>query len=157
MNDWVTEVANSIPEHAKEVKDKLLSAINNSTLDKVDTHACALASAISSGNGELAFEISMNSPIIGLNEREAAKSAAAVVGINSAYQLFANQELSKLDFELVSSTKLEMYALASSVASGYRYGIEQYSQSLKTQLSESDLNSIGEISAVVSAIGKVAL
>ena len=55
--NWVEQIKNSIPDHAKDIRLNLDAVINRSGLDEVDAHACALAAAIAAGNGELAFEI----------------------------------------------------------------------------------------------------
>ena len=59
---WVDQVKESIPDHAKDIKLNLDAVINRSGLDEVDAHACAMAAAISAGNGELAYENGMNGP-----------------------------------------------------------------------------------------------
>ena len=86
--DWVANVKESIPDHSKDIKLNLDAVINRSGLDLVDAHACALAAAIAAGNGELAFEIQMNGPLMGAEEREAAKSAASLMGQNNVWYPF---------------------------------------------------------------------
>jgi len=86
--NWVDDVKNSIPDHAKDIRLNLDSVINRSGLDEVDAHACALAAAIASSNGELAYEIQHNGPLRGTDEREAAKTAAALMGMNNVYYPF---------------------------------------------------------------------
>ncbi len=57
---WVEQVKESIPDHSKDIKLNLDSVMNRSGLDEIDAHACAFAAALAAGNGDLAFEISMN-------------------------------------------------------------------------------------------------
>ena len=61
--NWIEQVKESIPDHAKDIRLNLDSAINRSPLDPVDTHAVAYVSALAAGNGGLAFEIEHNSPL----------------------------------------------------------------------------------------------
>jgi alkyl hydroperoxide reductase subunit D len=126
---WVDQVKESIPDHAKDIKLNLDAVINRSGLDEVDAHACAMAAAISAGNGELAYEIGMNGPLMGTPEREAAKTAAALMGMNNVYYPFVDMtgdaNLKGLPPGLrmqayathggVSKLKFEMYALCASI------------------------------------------
>lgn len=168
MNTWADQIANSIPEHSEEVKTTLVRAINYSPLDEVDAHACALVAAISAGNGELAFEISMNGPLMGKPERELAKKAASVMSMSSIFYSFVNTYI-EADSENLTDlfadanveelkNKFEIYALAASITNKCDYGIKKYIAKVTEQgLSDDQIHSIGIISAVVSSIGKIAL
>jgi len=172
MSNWIDEIKNSIPEHASDIADSLDLVFNDNELDEIDAHACALASAISAGNGELAFEISMNGPLLGSAEREAAKTAAALMGMNNVYYSFSDSEAGheikslapnlKTDsygaFGGVSEKQFEMYCLACSIANRSDYCVKLHSQALKgLGLNTVQLQSIARIVAVVSAIGKIAI
>ena len=170
-NVWLERISDSIPEHAADVKDNLVTVMNNDRLSEVDTNACAFAAAISSGNGELAFEISMASCLAGSPEREAVKTACALMGMTNIYYPFVemsgDDELSKLTSGLktasyttyggVTKKQFEMYTLTASIAGQCRYCVNHHYQSLKKAgMSVEDLQLIGQIAAVISAIGKVA-
>jgi len=166
MNNWVEQVKNSIPEHSEKIKNNLDEAINNSALEEADAHACAFVSAISSGNGELAFEISMNGPLMGSSERELAKKAASFIGMSNVYHFFqelydaTSEDDHFLDVEISDSdkSKFEMYALAAGIASKCKHNTEKYLAKVSKQgLTNEQIQSIGKISAVVSSIGKIAL
>lgn len=169
MSNWVDQIKDSIPDHSEEVKTNLVRAINFSPLDEIDAHACAFVSAISAGNGELAFEISMNSPLMGTNEREIAKKAASVMAMSSTFYSFVNtymeadsENLTELfadvSVEQELKNKFEIYALAASITNKCDYGIKKYIEKVTEQgLSDDQIHSIGIISAVVSSIGKIAL
>lgn len=88
--DWLTTLKGSIPKHSTNIADCLEYAINtyDHSLSEIDVHGCALAAAIASGNGGLADEIAMNSPLFSKPEREAAKSAAATASVNDVLYTF---------------------------------------------------------------------
>lgn len=170
--NWVDQVKASIPDHAKDIKLNLDAVINRSGLDEIDAHACALAAAIMAGNGELAFEIGMNGPLMGAPEREAAKTAAALMGMNNIYYPFVEMtgdpNLKGLPAGLrmqayathggVSKKKFEMYALCASIVGKCHFCIKSHYDILKSEgMTLQQLQSVGKIAAVINAVGKVAI
>ena len=170
--NWIDDVKNSIPDHAKDIKLNLDSVVNRSGLDEVDAHACALAAAIASSNGELAYEIQHNGPLRGTQEREAAKTAAALMGMNNVYYPFVemtgDETLKKTPPGLrmnayathggVSKKKFEMYALSASIIGKCHFCVKNHYDTLKKEgMTVSELQMIGKIASVINAIGKVAL
>jgi alkyl hydroperoxide reductase subunit D len=169
--DWVANVKESIPDHAKDIKLNLDAVINRSGLDLIDAHACALAAAIAAGNGELAFEIQMNGPLMGAIEREAAKTAAALMGMNNIYYPFVemtgDENLKGLPAGLrmqayathggVSKLKFEMYALCASIVGKCHFCVKSHYDILKNEgMTVQQLQAVGRIAAVINAVGKVA-
>ena len=169
---WVDQVKESIPEHAKDIKLNLDAVMNRSGLDEVDAHACAFAAAIAANNGDLAFEISMNGPLAGTDEREAAKTAAALMGMNNVYYPFVemteDSDLKGLPPGLrmnayanhggVSKKKFEMYALAASIVGKCHFCVKNHYDVLKKEgMTVAELQAVGKIAAVVAAVGKVAM
>lgn len=170
--NWVENVKNSIPDHAKDIRLNIDSVINRSGLDEVDAHACALAASIAAGNGELAYEIQHNGPLRGTTEREAAKTAAALMGMNNVYYPFVemtgDESLKKLPPGLrmnayathggVSKKKFEMYALAASIVGKCHFCVKNHYDVLKNEgMSVTELQSVGKIAAVVASLNKVAI
>ena len=170
--DWVANIKESIPDHSKDIKLNIDAVINRSGLDLVDAHACALAAAIAAGNGELAFEIQMNGPLMGAEEREAAKTAASLMGQNNVWYPFvemANDESMKgLPAGLrmnayathggVSKKKFEMYSLAASIIGKCHFCVKAHYDTLKKEgMTTQELMAVGRIAAVVNAIGKVSI
>jgi len=170
--DWVANVKESIPDHSKDIKLNLDAVINRSGLDLVDAHACALAAAIASGNGELAFEIQMNGPLMGAEEREAAKTAASLMGQNNVWYPFVemagDESMKGLPAGLrmnayathggVSKKKFEMYSLAASIVGKCHFCVKAHYDTLKKEgMTTQELMSVGRIAAVVGAIGKIAI
>ncbi len=170
--NWIEDVKNSIPDHAKDIKLNLDSVINRSGLDEVDAHACALAAAIASSNGELAYEIQHNGPLRGTQEREAAKTAAALMGMNNVYYPFVemtgDETLKKTPPGLrmnayathggVSKKKFEMYALAASIVGKCHFCVKSHYDILKNEgMTVTELQAIGKIASVVVAVSKIGL
>ena len=169
---WVDQVKESIPDHSKDIKLNLDAVMNRSGLDEVDAHACAFAAAVAAGNGDLAFEISMNGPLAGTDEREAAKTAAALMGMNNVYYPFVEMtedpDLKGLPPGLrmnayathggVSKKKFEMYALAASIVGKCQFCIKNHYDLLKKEgMTVTELQMVGKIAAVINAVGKVAI
>jgi alkyl hydroperoxide reductase subunit D len=169
---WVDQVKESIPDHAKDIKLNLDAVINRSGLDEVDAHACAFAAAIAASNGDLAFEISMNGPLMGTDEREAAKTAAALMAMNNVWYPFvemaADESMKGLPAGLrmnayathggVSKKKFEMYALAASIVGKCHFCVKSHYDILKNEgMTTQELMAVGRIAAVIAAIGKIAI
>jgi lipoyl-dependent peroxiredoxin subunit D len=169
---WVDQVKESIPDHAKDIKLNLDAVINRSGLDEVDAHACAFAAAIAASNGDLAFEISMNGPLMGTDEREAAKTAAALMGMNNVWYPFvemaADESMKGLPAGLrmnayathggVSKKKFEMYALAASIVGKCEFCVKSHYDLLKKEgMTTQELMAVGRIAAVIAAVGKIAI
>jgi len=167
---WVEQVKESIPDHSKDIKLNLDSVMNRSGLDEVDAHACAFAAALAAGNGDLAFEISMNGPLMGTDEREAAKTAASLMGMNNIYYPFVEMtedaDLKGLPPGLrmnayanhggVSKKKFEMYALAASIVGKCHFCVKNHYDVLKKEgMTVTELQAVGKIAAVVAAINKI--
>jgi alkyl hydroperoxide reductase subunit D len=169
--DWVSNIKESIPDHSKDIKLNIDAVINRSGLDLIDAHACALAAAIAAGNGELAFEIQMNGPLMGAEEREAAKTAASLMGQNNVWYPFVemagDESMKGLPAGLrmnayathggVSKKKFEMYSLAASIVGKCHFCVKAHYDTLKKEgMTTQELMSVGRIAAVVTALGKVA-
>jgi alkyl hydroperoxide reductase subunit D len=171
--NWVESVKESIPDHSKDIKLNLEAVIKRSNLDEVDTHAIAYVSALASGNGGLAFEIEHNSVLFDdQNVREAAKTAASLMGMNNIYYPFVEMtqdtELQNQPAGLrmqayathggVTKKQFEMYALAASIIGKCHFCVKNHYDVLKTEgLSVQQLQHIGKIASVINSIGKIAI
>jgi alkyl hydroperoxide reductase subunit D len=171
--DWVQAVKDSIPDNSKDIKLNVDAVINRSGLDPVDTHAIAYVSALASGNGGLAFQIEMNGPLFQAEaEREAAKTAASLMGQNNIWYPFVemagDESMKGLPAGLrmnayathggVSKKKFEMYSLAASIIGKCHFCVKAHYDTLKKEgMTTQELMAIGRIAAVVHAIGKIAI
>lgn len=170
--NWIDDVRNTIPDYASNVADLLDLAMNNNPLNEVDAHACALAAACSTANGGLAFEISMNGPLFGREEREAAKYEAVNVALHAHYEIFSCAMIAAgpatvkyldfpdqpaKEFPKVTDTQRAMYAFAAAVAGnkdecGYEddiNGVFPYG------VTEEQAVAIAKIAVVIATIGKI--
>lgn len=171
-SNWVDAVKESIPDWSKDIKLNLDSVINRSPLDKVDTHAVALAAALASGNGPLAYNIQIDEVLsVNVAECDAAKTAASLMGMNNVWYPFVEMtgdpEIKGLPAGLrmnayannagVSKKKFEMYALAASIVGKCHYCVKSHYDLLKKEgMTASELHHVGKIASVVAALGKVA-
>ena len=171
--DWVQSIKDSIPDNAKDIKLNVDAVINRSGLDPVDTHAIAYVSALASGNGGLAFQIEMNGPLfLAEAEREAAKTAASLMGQNNIWYPFVemagDEGMKGLPAGLrmnayathggVSKKKFEMYSLAASIIGKCHFCVKAHYDTLKKEgMTTQELMAVGRIAAVVHAIGKIAV
>lgn len=171
--DWVQSVKDSIPDNAKDIKLNVDAVINRSGLDPVDTHAIAYVSALASGNGGLALQIEMNGPLFRAEaEREAAKTAASLMGQNNIWYPFVemagDEGMKGLPAGLrmnayathggVSKKKFEMYSLAASIIGKCHFCVKAHYDTLKKEgMTTQELMAVGRIAAVVHAIGKIAV
>lgn len=87
--DWVKTLIVSLPDYADELGKNIESAMVDQVLDTEVAHACALAAALASGNGELAFEISMSDVLRGNDIREAVTKAVIFESMNARYTTYA--------------------------------------------------------------------
>lgn len=171
--DWMQSVKESIPDHSKDIKLNLESVVKRSPLSELDTHAIAYVSALAAGNGGLAFEIEHNSVLFDdQTTREAAKTAASLMGMNNIYYPFV--EMTQ-DVDLknsppglrmqaytthggVSKKQFEMYALAASIVGKCNFCVKNHYDILKQEgMSVQELQHIGKIASVINAIGKISL
>jgi alkyl hydroperoxide reductase subunit D len=171
--NWLESVKESIPDHSKDIKLNLDAVINRSGLDPVDTHAIAYAAAIASGNGGLAFEIEHNGPLFQAEaEREAAKCAASLMGMNNIWYPFVEMvddpQLKGLPPGLrmnayanhggVSKKKFEMYALSASIIGKCHFCVKAHYETLKKEgMTVQELQMVGKIASVIHAVGKIAI
>ena len=168
---WVDTIKNSIPDHSKDIRLNLDSVINRSGLDEVDAHACALAAALSAGNGPLAYLIQSSELLVNTPECEAAKTAASLMGMNNVYYPFVEMcedpNLKGLPAGLrmtayashggVSKKKFEMYALCASIVGKCNFCVKSHYELLKKEgMSVTELQAVGKIAAVINSVGKIA-
>lgn len=171
--NWLEQVKDSFPDHSKDIKLNLDSVINRSPLSEVDTHAIAYVAALASGNGGLAFEIEHNGPLFDDQlVREAAKTAASLMGMNNIYYPFVemtqDSDLKNLPAGLrmqayanhggVTKKQFELYALTASIIGKCHFCVKNHYDVLKKEgMTTQELQHVGKIAAVINAIGKVAI
>jgi len=171
MNIWVDRVKESVPDHSKDVKLTFDNVFKSTLLDPVDLQACALAAAITAGNGELANIIESGSILVdNPAELAAAKTAASLMGMNNVYYPFVEMtgdpDLKNLNPGIrmqaymnhagVSKKKFEMYALCASIVGKCHHCVKNHYDVLKKEgMLVQELQHVAKIAAVINAIGKV--
>ena len=169
--NWLTIVKGSIPEHSSNIADCLEYAMNtyDHGLSEIDLHGCALAAAIASGNGGLADEIAMNSPLFGKPERESAKRAAATAAVYDVLQASelvwewhsADSDSRFKDFLhalLPDDVSYTMYCLAALMVYKNEVGIAEQRRYLqRLGVNEPKFTGIMQIAASMAAINRIIL
>ena len=172
VRSWVEIIKDNVPDHSKDIKLNLDAVINRSPLSPEDTQAVALASALASGNGELAYAIQTSGELDNFpKEAEAAKSAASLMAMNNVWYPFVEMaddaDLKGLPAGLrmnvyannggVTKKQFEMYALAASIIGKCHFCIKSHYDLLKKEgMTVQQLQHVGKIASVINAIGKIA-
>ena len=170
--NWVNSVKMSAPDYAEELITNLESAMSQHELTPVVANACALAAAIASDNGNLAFEISMDKSLFGNDIRDTVAKAVILETMNSNYGAYvtATEELNfphdingffMEEYDLHKDTIPEKFALFCLVAAiVYRsegsigYNLRKlHLHSVPQQM----IQSATRIASVIPAIGKCLL
>lgn len=88
--NWLDTIKVNLPDHASDLEAQLTWVMASSDLTEEEAHGAALAAAAASGNGELAFEISMNSPLFGSDIRESIIQIVLHQAVNSTFSTFVD-------------------------------------------------------------------
>ena len=166
---WVDAVKMSLPEHVKDLENNLDIAMTRHGLSDTEAHGVALAAAIASNNGGLAFEISMNSPLFGSDDRELAMKSVIAQQINSTYATYS-RAASRLEYETLPAkmetnelkpeehVKYALYSMAAALVFRYEWIVWNYMEVLKTNgYNDEQLRDVADIVCVVAAINKVVI
>ncbi len=164
---WVDLTKEALPEYAKDTRLNLDSVINRSTLDPVVANGCALAAAMSTGNGKLVTFIQSN--IEDTTERDAALTAAAIMAQNNVWYPYVEMVGGALEgippqlrMNAIAShggttkARFEAYSLAASIVGKCHFCVKAHFDTLKAEgYSVDQLRDIGRIAAVVNSVAKV--
>jgi alkyl hydroperoxide reductase subunit D len=166
--EWVDQLKEAMPEYAKDTKLNLDSVIKRSTLDPVEAQACALAAAMSSGNGKLVTFIS--SGITDEVERNAAMTASSLMTMTNTWYPFVEMandpSLSGLPPQLrmnaitthggTTKGRFEAYSLAASIVGKCHFCVKAHYDTLKQEgYTVEQLRDIGRIASVINSVAKV--
>ena len=165
---WVNAIKESLPEYAKDTKLNLDSVINRSTLDPIVAQGCALAAAMSTGNGKLVSFISGS--IDNDIERDAAMTASSLMTMTNTWypyvEMAQDPNLSGLPPQLrmnamsnhggTSKGNFEAYSLAASIVGKCHFCVKAHYDTLKSEgFSVEQLRDIGRIASVINSVAKV--
>jgi alkyl hydroperoxide reductase subunit D len=166
---WVDQLKEGMPEYAKDTKLNLDAVIKRSTLDPVEAQACALAAAMSTGNGKLVTFISSALEEHAI-ERDAAMVASSLMTMTNTWYPFVeiaeDANLSGLPPQLrmnaisthggTTKGRFEAYSLAASIVGKCHFCVKAHYDTLKKEgYSVEQLRDIGRIAAVVNSVAKV--
>ena len=167
--DWVDQIKEGMPEYAKDTKLNLDSVINRSTLDPVEAQACALAAAMSTGNGKLVTFISSHLEEHAV-ERDAAMTASSLMTMTNTWYPFVEMaddaNLKGLPAQLrmnaisthggTTANRFEAYSLAASIVGKCHFCVKAHYDTLKKNgYTVEQLRDIGRIASVINSVAKV--
>ena len=164
---WVNAIKESLPEYAKDTKLNLDSVINRSTLDPVVAQGCALAAAMSTGNGKLVSFISGS--IDNDIERDAAMTASSLMTMTNTWypyvEMVNDPNLAGLPPQLrmnaisthggTTADRFEAYSLAASIVGKCHFCVKAHYDTLKKNgYTVEQLRDIGRIASVINSVAK---
>lgn len=164
---WVDLTKEALPEYAKDTRLNLDAVINRSTLDPVVANGCALAAAMSTGNGKLVTFIQSN--IEDATERDAALTAGSIMAQNNVWYPYVEMVGGALEgippqlrMNAIAShggttkARFEAYSLAASIVGKCHFCVKAHFDTLKAEgYSIDQLRDIGRIAAVINSVAKV--
>ena len=166
----IDALKNQMPDYAKDIKLNLSSLANDETLNTQQLWGAFLASALASGNAEVIRQIEEEAAD-NLSEQayNAAKAAAAIMGMNNIYYRFAhlasNNEYSTMPAKLrmniignpgVEKADFELWSLAVSAINGCGMCIDAHEAELKKHgMSSSEIQTAVRVASVVHAAAAV--
>ena len=166
----LTNIKSLIPEHAKDLRlniSSVLSPEGAPGLSREQILGTALASAVAVRNAPLLREIeSVTVAALGPAQAQAARAAAAIMGMNNVYYRFlhmvGNDEYAKLPAKLrmnvignpgVDKTDFELYSLAVSAINGCGACVASHEKVVrKGGVSAEGVQSAVRIAAVIHGI-----
>ena len=168
--NWIDAVKMSLPSHVSQLERNLDIAMNQHGLDEIDAHCCALAAAIAAGNGELAFEISMNGPLFGRPERELVTQAVVSMSIDSTYLEYLDagdiveynspksHPLEIFEPIMTDETgKAAVYAFAAAIVLKHNRAFALIELLKNRNFTREQVQDIATIASVISSINKVVI
>ena len=163
--DYINEIKALVPDYAKDVRINLDGVLGRSSLPPNEAAAVALAAAYAAKAARL-VTIIRDSEVIPAVERNAALTAAALMGMNNVWypyvEMTGDAELKTLPPQLrmqayathagVDKRLFELYALAASIVGKCHFCVESHYALLRTAgMSTEQLRDVGRIAAVIVA------
>lgn len=166
---WVDQLKGALPDYAKDTKLNLDAVINRSALSAELANGCALAAAMSTGNGKLVSFIQGTMATDGLDPNPALIAAALMAQNNVWYpyvEMAEDPNLAGLPAQLrmnaianhggTSKLNFEAYSLAASIVGKCHFCVKAHYDTLKQEgMSVEQLRDVGRIAAVINSLAKV--
>lgn len=167
--DWVDQLKEAVPDYAKDTKLNLDAVLKRSTLDKEEAVLCALAAALSTGNGKLVSWLQTVLAAEGVDYNPALTAASLMAQNNVWYpyvEMADDTALSGLPAQLrmnaiashggTTADRFEAYALSASIVGKCHFCVKAHYETLKKAgYSVEQLRDIGRIASVVNAVARV--
>ncbi len=163
--DYINEIKALVPDFAKDVRINLDGVLGRSSLPVNEAAAVALAAAYAAQSSRL-VGIIRNSDALPATERNAALTAAALMGMNNVWypyvEMTGDPELKAQPAQLrmqayathagVDKRLFELYALAASIVGKCHFCVQSHYALLKQSgMSVEQLRDVGRIAAVIVA------
>jgi len=164
------DLKSQMPAYAKDIKLNLSSLANEDTLNPQQLWGTYFASALASGNAEVIRQIEAEAvDNLSAEAYDAAKAAAAIMGMNNIYYRFAhlasNKEYSTMPAKLrmniigspgVDKADFELWSLAVSAINGCGMCIDAHEAELKKHgMTSAQIQAAVRIASVVHAAAAV--
>jgi alkyl hydroperoxide reductase subunit D len=160
-----------LPAYAKDISLNLSSLAGETTLNEQQKWGCFVASAYAVGQADVVREINLQAESAGVSYEAltAARSAAAIMGMNNVYyrslHLLSNQEYRTLPARLrmnvignpgVDKADFELWCLAVSAINGCGMCLDSHEAELRKHgVSSSAIQTAIRIAAVVNATAHI--
>jgi lipoyl-dependent peroxiredoxin subunit D len=163
--EYINELKALVPDYAKDVRINLDGVLGRSSLPANEAAAVALAAAYAARAPRL-VAIVRNSEALSESERNAALTAAALMGMNNVWypyvEMTGDAELKSQPAQLrmqayathagVDKRLFELYALAASIVGKCHFCVQSHYALLKEAgMSVEQLRDVGRIAAVIAA------
>jgi len=167
--DWVDQLKEAVPDYAKDTKLNLDAVLKRSTLDKEEAVLCALAAALSTGNGKLVSWLQTVLAAEGVDYNPALTAASLMAQNNVWYpyvEMTSDDSLKGLPAQLrmnaiathggTTKARFEAYSLAASIVGKCHFCVKAHYDTLKKEgYTVEQLRDIGRIAAVINSVAKV--
>jgi alkyl hydroperoxide reductase subunit D len=167
--EFLALIKELIPDYAKDIRLNIDGTIARSSLEGNDAVGVALAAAFAARSRKIA-DIILASGALSPEEADAARTAAALMGMNNVWYPFVemteDEDLKTHPAQLrmnayatnggVDKRRFEMYALSASIIGKCHFCIKSHFDLLKKEgMSTQQLRDVGRIAAVVNAASQV--
>lgn len=164
---WIEDIKEVLPEYAKDIKLNLDAVIIRSSLPLEEAYGCALAAAMSAGNGKIVSHIASEMATDMATEQNAALAAATIMAMNNTWypyvEMTSDPNLKGLPAQLrmnaiashggTTKERFEAYSLAASIVGKCHFCVKAHYDGLKKMgYTVEQLRDIGRIAAVMNSV-----
>ena len=166
----IEAIKDAIPDYAKDIKLNMSSLANDETLTEQQLWGTFLVSALAGRNAFVIAEVMEDAAEhLSAEAIEAAKAAAAIMGMNNIYYRFAhlasNKEYQSMPAKLrmnvianhgIEKDDFELWSLAVSAVNGCGLCIDSHeAQLLRAGITKDQIHTVVRIASVVHAVSAV--